>query len=178
MTRTAKSHAASWWMFPNAPDRYCQQHAPGRLAARHALPMIAPMKNQPPFADPAVRDAFAAFPDDVADDLLRLRAMIFDVAAETDGVGALHETLKWGQPAYLTPETRSGSTIRLGAPKDGGAALYAHCQTTIIPDFRGSFPDEFSYEGNRAVRFEAGKAPAGGPVRLLIKSALTYHLNR
>ncbi len=136
------------------------------------------MTDQPPFAEPAVKEVFAAFPGDVADDLLRLRALIFDVAAETDGVGSVHETLKWGQPAYLTPETKSGSTIRLGAPKDGGVALYAHCQTTIIPDFRGSFPDAFTYEGNRAVRFSAGEAPADGPLRLLIKSALTYHLNK
>ncbi len=136
------------------------------------------MTDQPPFAEPAVQEAFAAFPGDVADDLLRLRALIFDVAAETDGVGALHETLKWGLPAYLTPETKSGSTIRLGAPKDGGGALYTHCQTTIIRDFRSSFPDAFTYEGNRAVRFSAGHAPAGGPLRLLIKSALTYHLNK
>jgi hypothetical protein len=41
----------------------------------------------------------------------------------TPGVGALHETLKWGQPAYLTPETRSGTTLRLGVPKSGGYAI-------------------------------------------------------
>jgi len=105
-----------------------------------------------------------------------MRDLIFDVAAETEGVGALQETLKWGQPAYLTPETKSGSTIRLGAPKDGGLALYAHCQTTIISDFRGLFPDEFTYEGNRAVRIAEGDDLKPCALSLLIKSALTYHV--
>ncbi len=134
------------------------------------------MSQTHPFSDPAVAAAFDAFPAAARAGLLEIRDLIFDVAAETDGVGALQETLKWGQPAYLTPETKSGSTIRLGAPKDGGLALYAHCQTTIISDFQGLFPDEFTYEGNRAVRL-----PEDGDLRpealsLLIKSALTYHV--
>lgn len=134
------------------------------------------MSQAHPFTDPAVAAAFDAFPDETRPGLLALRDLIFDVAAVTAGVGALQETLKWGQPAYLTPETKSGSTIRLGAPKDGGAALYAHCQTTIISDFRGLFPDEFTYEGNRAVRFAEGDDLKPDALSLLIKSALTYHV--
>lgn len=134
------------------------------------------MSQTHPFSDPAVAAAFDAFPDEARPGLLAMRDLIFEVAAETDGVGALEETLKWGQPAYLTPETKSGSTIRLGAPKDGGAAFYAHCQTTIISDFRGLFPDEFSYEGNRAVRFAEGDDLKPEALSLLIKSALTYHV--
>lgn len=134
------------------------------------------MSQAHPFSDPTVAAAFDAFPDEARPELLKMRDLIFNVAAETDGVGALQETLKWGQPAYLTPETKSGSTIRLGAPKDGGAALYAHCQTTIISDFRGLFPDEFTYEGNRAVRFAEGDDLKPDALSLLIKSALTYHV--
>lgn len=134
------------------------------------------MSQTHPFSDPAVAAAFDAFPASARAGLLEMRDLIFDVAAETEGVGALQETLKWGQPAYLTPETKSGSTIRLGAPKDGGLALYAHCQTTIISDFRGLFPDEFTYEGNRAVRFAEGDDLKPRALSLLIKSALTYHV--
>lgn len=134
------------------------------------------MSQSHPFSDPAVAAAFDAFPDEARPGLLAMRDLIFEVAAETDGVGALEETLKWGQPAYLTPETKSGSTIRLGAPQDGGAALYAHCQTTIISDFRGLFPDEFSYEGNRAVRFAEDDDLKPEALSLLIKSALTNHV--
>ncbi len=131
---------------------------------------------QPPFQDPAVEAAFAAFPAPVRGSLLSLRGLIFSTAAEHPKVGRLQETLKWGQPAYLTPETRSGSTIRLGVPKDGGFALYAHCQTTLISDFRSLFPDDFAFDGNRAVLFKDGDPLPAAPLRLLIASALTYHL--
>lgn len=76
-----------------------------------------------PFDEPNVERAFSAFPDEVKTGLLLLRALIFDVAARTEGVGRLEETLKWGQPAYLTPETKPGTTIRLGCPKAGGFAI-------------------------------------------------------
>ena len=135
-------------------------------------------KAEPPFEDPAVEAAFAAFPAPARRGLLTLRGLIFETAAATPGVGALEETLKWGQPAYLTPETGSGSTIRLGRPKQGGFALYTHCQTRIILDFRGLFPDDFVYEGNRAVRFEDGAALPLDKLRLLVRSALTYRLRR
>lgn len=132
----------------------------------------------PPFEDPAVAAAYESFPPREREGLLVLRDLIFETAAETPGVGRLEETLKWGQPAYLTPETRSGSTIRLGLPKQGGFALYTHCQTTIIPDFRSLFPDDFHYEGNRAVHFNEGTSLPLDPLRLLIHSALTYHLKQ
>src|SRR5690242_14020028 len=60
---------------------------------------------------------FSAYPKPVKDKLLALRRLIFDTARATDGVGTLEEALKWGQPSYLTPETGSGSTIRIDGVK-------------------------------------------------------------
>ncbi len=34
-------------------------------------------------------------------------------AASTDGGGPIEETLKWGDPAYVTSATKSGNTIRV-----------------------------------------------------------------
>ena len=110
--------------------------------------------------------------------LLALRDLIYETAAGTEGVGPLEETLKWGQPAYLTPVTKSGSTIRLGRPKTGGYAISVHCQTSILSDFRTAFPDGFDYEGNRAIRFPDGAAPPLNALRLLVRSALTYRLRK
>ncbi|MEH2493651.1 hypothetical protein V1294_000130 [Bradyrhizobium sp. AZCC 1678] len=66
------------------------------------------------FAEPAVDAIFSAYPNPVKSKLLALRRLIFDTADTTEGVGALEETLKWGQPSYLTTESRaaarSGST--------------------------------------------------------------------
>ena len=133
---------------------------------------------KPSFDDPDVEAAFAAFPEPARTGLLRLRGLIFETAATTAGVGTLRETLKWGQPAYLTPETRSGSTLRLGLPKQGGFAIYTHCQTTILSDFQSIFPGDFIYEGNRAIHFADNASLPLEKLRLLIRSALTYHLKR
>ena len=132
------------------------------------------MKNA--FKDPDVERVFLKLADDVKPGLLSLRDLVFDVAAQTPGVVAIEETLKWGQPAYLTPETGSGSTIRLGLPKQGGYAIYTHCRTTILSDFQALFPDDFDYEGNRAIHFKAKAIPDLDKLRLLVKHALTYHL--
>lgn len=134
------------------------------------------MEAKPAFKDPDVEAKFASFPEPARAGLLALRGLIFETAKTTPDIGALQERLKWGQPAYLTPETRSGSTIRLGLPKQGGFALYTHCQTTILSDFRNLFPDDFVYEGNRAIHFKDSKALPFEKLRLLIHSALTYHL--
>ena len=129
----------------------------------------------PAFADSAVAEQFAALPEHEREKMLALRQLIFEIAAETPGVGRLQETLKWGQPAYLTQETRSGSTIRLGKPKEGGIAIYTHCQTTLMRDFQSIFPDEFTYEGNRAIHFYEDEPLQLDTLRLLIRNALTYH---
>ncbi len=130
----------------------------------------------PPFADPQVAQAFNAFPANARRGLLTLRRLIFDVAHRTDGVGPLTETLKWGQPAYLTAQSKSGTTIRLGLPKQGGFALYTHCQTRLMSDFQTLFPDDFHYEGNRAIHFDPEAELPLDKLELLIRRALTYHL--
>lgn len=134
------------------------------------------MKAEPSFKSSAVEAAFTAFPEPAREGLLMLRSLVFETAGTTPYVGVLEETLKWGQPAYLTPESKSGSTIRLGRPKEGGFAIYVHCQTTILSDFRDIFPHDFVYEGNRAIHFKDSKSLSVDKLRLLIRSALTYHL--
>ena len=132
-------------------------------------------KPQTPFTDDAVGAVFAGYPDPARMRLLALRDMIFETAAETPAVGRVEETLKWGQPAYLTPDSKSGSTLRLGIPKSGGYAIFAHCQTSIISDFAQLFPGEFRFDGNRGALFRDDEAP-DPRLRLLIRSGLTYHL--
>ncbi len=132
----------------------------------------------PPFQSSAVQARFASYPEPARAGLLRLRGLIFETAAATPEVGPLSEELKWGQPAYLTPATKSGSTIRLDAGRTGGFALYAHCRTSIISGFRDLFPEDFAYEGNRAVHFGDDEVLPLAKLRLLVHSALTYHLKR
>jgi hypothetical protein len=60
---------------------------------------------------PDVARVFEAYPAPTRRGLLRLRQLIFDTAAKA-GVGRLEETLRWGEPAYVTT-TGGGSTIRI-----------------------------------------------------------------
>ena len=133
-----------------------------------------------PFDDPAVAAVFDGYPPEVKARLFRLRDLIFETAAGTEGVGALEETLKWGQPSYLTPETGSGTTIRIDRHKsgDGRTAMFVHCQTHLVDTFREIFRDELAYEGNRAVVLDAGDDLPEDALRHCIAMALTYHLNK
>ena len=131
------------------------------------------------FDDAAVARAFDAFPPPVRDQLLALRELIFRTAASTEGVGALEETLKWGEPAYVTAESGSGSTIRLGWNKTQPArsAMYFNCRTTLVETFRTLFPDDFRYDGNRALVLDADAAIPEQAAKFCITAALTYHRN-
>ena len=132
------------------------------------------------FADPAVQAAFDAYPKPLKSKLLALRRLILDTARNTGGVGAIEETLKWGQPSYLTPETKSGSTIRIDAIKAnaGQYAVYFHCQTNLVETFRELYPSEFSYGGNRCIILNAADDVPEPALRHCVALALTYHLKK
>lgn len=127
---------------------------------------------------PDVQAAFDAFPPEVRHRLAEIRAMIFAVAGDDPRVGPVSETLKWGEPAYLTDKSKTGSTIRLGWPQRvaGHAAIYFICHTTLVDSFRERFGDMFLYETNRAVLLPvAGDIPRE-PLAFMLSMALTYHL--
>jgi len=129
------------------------------------------------FADPAVAAVFKAYPAGMRKRVLALRELVFDVAAKTEGVGPLTETLKWGQPSYLTEETKSGTTVRIDRlKKAGGYALYVHCQSGLVPRFRDLYGDTFRYEGKRALLFDIDARLPLAELRHCIGLALTHHL--
>ena len=126
---------------------------------------------------PEVAAAFEAFAPATRERLEQLRELIFDTAVATPGVGALTETLKWGEPAYLTQAARSGSTIRLGATRRGPArcAIYLNCKTTLVEEYRAAFGDNFAFEGNRAVLIDPAEPLPTTALAHAIAMALTYH---
>ena len=129
------------------------------------------------FSDGQVDAVFAGYAEPVRTRLLALRELIFDTAAETGGVGRLVETLKWGQPAYLTERPRTGSTLRIDALKGTvtGYAMFVHCQTTLVSTYREIYPDIFRFDGNRALLFSADTPVPEDPLKHCIALALTYH---
>jgi hypothetical protein len=122
--------------------------------------------------DAGMRAVFDRYPPALGQKLLALRAAIFDVARE-ENVGPIEETLKWGQPAYLTA-SGSGTTIRIdGDETNGGAlALYVNCKSSLVGEWRERFPD-MAFGGTRSLRLDAD---LGDPrLRMCIADALTYH---
>ena len=136
--------------------------------------------SKPRFAAPSVEAVFNAYLRPVKFKLLDLRQMIFDVAKKTPGVGKLEEALRWGQPSYLTPETGSGSTIRLDHIKNepGKYAMYFICTSGLIEDFKELYNDEMKFVGNRSIVFGVEDRLPEAALRHCISLALTYHLRK
>lgn len=132
------------------------------------------------FGDARVAAVFGAYPPRERARLLALREMMFGVAAATPGVGALTETLKWGQPSYVTAETGSGSTVRIDRLKGaaGGTAVYFHCRSGLVGRFRELYPDVFGFEGERAILLGPKDRVPERELRHCIALALTHHLRK
>lgn len=129
--------------------------------------------------NPVVAKAFDAYPPAIQRRLLVLRKLIFATAAATEGIGELEETLRWGEPAYLT-KNKSGSLVRIDWKKNkpDQYAMYFHCQTNLIETFRAEFPNTFIFEGNRAIIFRLDDKVPTKELSLCIAAALTYHRNK
>ncbi len=121
--------------------------------------------------------SLAGVPERMRARLLALREMILETAGADATIGPLEETLKWGEPAFLTSSTRSGTTIRINRHKksDDQYALYVPCQTDLVERYRQLYGDQLQFDGNRAVVFNVGDDLPADAVRHCIAMALTYH---
>ena len=131
------------------------------------------------FSDTGVASVFKAYPPGIRAKLMALRELVFDTADKTAGVGRLTETLKWGQPSYLTEETGSGTTVRIDRLKaDNGYAVYFHCQSGLVGQFRELYPETFEYQGKRAIVFDAKDRVPARELRHCLALALTHHARK
>jgi hypothetical protein len=126
------------------------------------------------FKNHEVAEVFNTYPKHIQKCLMCLRQLILDTASESEDVGALEETLKWGEPSYLT---KSGSTIRMdwkhSTPDQ--YALYFHCKTKLVDTFKELYGDKLKFEGNRAMVFHQNDEIPIDEVRHCIFLSLTYH---
>ncbi len=137
------------------------------------------MKDRP-IENPEVAAVFNNYPENMRKKLMFLRQLIFDTAAATEGVGELEETLKWGEPSYLTPKTKSGSTVRIDWKKsnEGRYAMYFKCTTNLVETFKEKYPTQFKYGGNRSIIFTEDDEIPVQELKECIALALTYHLRK
>ena len=124
--------------------------------------------------NPDVARVFDSYPEAMRVKMMRLRQLVMDAASETEGVDGLEETLKWGEPSYLT---RGGSTVRMDR-KDKSPdryAIYFNCNTPLVETFKRIYGDTFTFEGKRAIVFgETDQLPID-ELKHCVSTALTYH---
>jgi hypothetical protein len=124
--------------------------------------------------NPEVQMVFDRYPDWAREKLLVLRELIVETAKEVEDISALEETLKWGEPSYLT---KNGSTIRMDwkskAPNQ--YALYFKCTSRLVETFKATFQNVFEFEGKRALVFQKDDTIPVEELKHCIRAALTYH---
>lgn len=105
-----------------------------------------------------------------------LKAQIFEAATQNDKIGALEESLKWGQPSFTPKRKNVGSSVRLSKTDDKTVAMYFICTTRLVDRFRELYPNAFNYQNGRALVFEAGQEYDRDALKHCIGMALTYKL--
>ncbi len=127
-----------------------------------------------------VREVVEQFSPQAKETFHEIRELIFSVAAQTQGVGRLQETLKWGEPSYLTPATKSGTTIRVCMPKNAPdkVGVYVNCKTTLVDTYRELYGDQLNLIGTRAIIIATKEPLPIEPLKHAIAMALTYHLTK
>jgi len=121
-----------------------------------------------------VAGKFDDYPEDVRKRLLFLRQLILETALELKDVGEVEETLKWGEPSYLT---KTGSTIRIDWKKSSPEQCVMHfnCKTTLVDTFRELFKGQLCFEGNRAIVLIENEELPVNELKQCVSLAPTYH---
>ncbi|WP_340153664.1 DUF1801 domain-containing protein [uncultured Marivirga sp.] len=124
--------------------------------------------------NPAVDEKFANYPDKLRGKMRYLRRLVIETAEETEGVDELEETLKWGEPSFVT---KNGSTLRMDWKERSPDqfAMYFQCSSRLVSTFRIVFEDVFKFEGNRAIVFPLEEKVPELELKECIKASLIYH---
>jgi hypothetical protein len=125
-------------------------------------------------SDPKVAGVFDNYPVHVKERLLFLRDLIINAASEIDGLNYLEETLKWGEPSYLT---KFGSTVRMDWKEKTPEqfAIYFKCTSMLVPTFKILYNGLFTFERKRAIVFNLEDKIPVKELKQCISLALTYH---
>lgn len=126
-------------------------------------------------SDPEVKEVFQNYPSEVKHKMHEIRELIIQVAQETEEIQALQETLKWGEPSYIS---KLGSTLRIDwkEKNPNNYSIYFKCTSKLVPSFKSVYGDVFNYEKNRAIIFNINEElPDKVKLKECIKAALLYH---
>lgn len=113
-----------------------------------------------------------SYPDPISDRLIKLRSLIMEIA-ETQGLGAVEETLKWGEPSYAV---KSGSPVRIDWKEKSPEQyfIFFNCNTKLVETFRQLYPNELQFQGNRAIVLAVDTPLPEDTIRHCLALALDY----
>lgn len=128
---------------------------------------------------------FATYPDKPRQMLRTIRHWIFDLARNDGTIGALDESLKWGEPAWR-PKSGSGTTIRADWKEKtpGQVMIFFDCKTDLIDRTRSLLSADLesvshlTCDGNRAIILSIHDHLPEDAVKTALGWALTYHRDR
>jgi hypothetical protein len=125
-------------------------------------------------ANPTVKQKFKKYPKNIKPKIKHLRKLIIDVANSDETITEIEETLKWGEPSYLT---KNGSTLRIDWKEKtpNQYAMYFKCTSKLGPTFKEIFGDLFKYENTRAILFDLDEEIPEDELKICISLALNYH---
>ena len=115
-----------------------------------------------------------SYPDFVRDKMYYLRELVKETAAEMPEVIELEETLKWGEPSFLT---KNGSTLRMDWKKKtpDQYQMYFKCTSRLVETFKLVFGNQFQYEKSRAIVFQIDQKIPMRELKKCVRAALLYH---
>lgn len=121
---------------------------------------------------PDVKAKFEAYPEDV-------RSILFAYfsIAEENQLGAVEETLKWGEPSYLV---KGGSAVRIDwkLKSPDQYCFYFSCKSKLVDTFRELYSEQLKFEGNRAIVLSLNKEPPLNCLWKCIELAMKYQWNK
>lgn len=135
------------------------------------------MPRQAPAVRAEVAVAFEGFDAPAREVLLSVRNLIFAVAWELPEAGGVREYLAWGQPSYRPVRDGVGTAVRLGEHGTRMPALFVHCRTSLIEDFR-RVTNTLEFSGGRAVLLDPVRPLPVAELRVVIEIALGYRGRR
>lgn len=127
---------------------------------------------------PEIQNVLLDWPQTAQARFQELRKIVIETAAAHAAVGPLTETLKWGEPSFLTQIGRSGSTLRIAwkAKHPTEIGLFVICHTDLIEQVRTHYPTAFRYDGSRAAYQCLTQPIPSDAVSYLAMRAQTFHL--
>ncbi|MEL6921805.1 MAG: DUF1801 domain-containing protein [Pseudomonadota bacterium] len=107
-----------------------------------------------------------------------LKALIIKAAHERPEIGALGQSMKWGQPSFTPAKAGVGSSVRIETRADGEHALMFICTTGLVDTFRDIYGDTLAFDGKRAIRIPADGMSDAEALKHCVQLALTHKLRK